>query len=260
MQTLSYDQIRSAAPAVFATEKSHRLTKRYQFFSTIDAIHSLADEGYAVVQAKQDKARRRDPGTVRHSVVLRAVDTLGDEAKVGEIVPQILLTNSHNGRTRLSVRAGLYRFVCANGMVVGNDKINYSLRHSINSIDGLMDKVKLIAAQSSLIQSDVERWRAIELSESSMHDFAKRAAVLRFGAERGGAYDSNVILEARREDDDGRSLWKVFNRVQENTTTQSLSGRNAAGRAIRSRPINNITMDIDYNEALWQLANSYAEA
>src|SRR5690606_30366658 len=102
---LSEAKLRAAAPAAFST--SHRMTGAYSPVNTADVLARLADEGFVPVQASQDRPTSRDPRFVTHRVVLRHETQLGEEADVGEHVPQIMLVNSHNGRTKLKLFGGL---------------------------------------------------------------------------------------------------------------------------------------------------------
>jgi hypothetical protein len=105
----------------------------------------------------------------------------------------------------------------------------------------------------------IDRWKEIEMTTAQEQTFAEQAAAMRFGVERAKAYKPEALLEVRRPEDEGRSLWRVFNRIQENTTTQSIEGHNSLGRQIRSRPLGMLGLNVTYNEQLWRLADQFAE-
>jgi hypothetical protein len=258
MKALSIQEIRHAAPAVFAEGYAPHLSKKYGFISTAEALKVMAEEGYCVVQATQDKPRRRNPTFVRHSLTLRHESALDQQAAVGEYVPQILLINSHNGRTKLSMRVGLFRFVCSNGMVVGDSVMQEAIRHSQNVAGELIERLRHASAMTSKLYQKTETWQKIELSEAQSQTFAQKAAELRFGKERAAMYAPAEILQLRRPEDEGNTLWRIFNRVQENTTMQSLDGVSAAGRPVHSRKLLGITENTVYNERLWALAEQFA--
>lgn len=67
------------------------------------------------------------------------------------------------------------------------------------------------------------------------------------------------ILEARRTEDAGSTLWQVFGRTQENLFKGGLRGRSTSGRATRTRAINSVTEDVRLNRALWKLTERFAE-
>lgn len=255
MNIINHEDIRRVAPAAFATEPSPKMSGKYGFINTMDALFVLEEAGFSPVSAKQDKAKSRDSRYVRHAIVLRPTDTIDAPHTVGETVPQILLINSHNGRTQLSIRAGLYRFVCANGMVVGRDLTAEKVRHTGNIAAEINERLKAIGATQNKVSALIENWKSIELSDSKANDFAMAAAKLRFGAERALAFKPEDILATRRPEDEGRSLWAVFNRVQENTTQGGLSGLTALGRPATSRALTGIGENTMYNEVLWDMAS-----
>jgi hypothetical protein len=258
MNILSREEIRRAAPAVFAEAPAPHLSDKYGFINTASVIDILNNEGYQVVTAKQDKGRMRDPMTIRHALTLRHESALQQEAVVGEYVPQILLINSHNGRTTMSMRAGLFRFVCSNGMIVGHTTMQDAIRHSKNLADQVLGRIQHIAAMSAPLAAKIDEWKKIELTPAQAETFAQTAAKLRFGEQRAAAYAPDALLQLRRAEDEGNSLWNVFNRVQENTTTHALEGRNANNRRIQSRPLVGITENTFFNERLWNLAEEFA--
>jgi hypothetical protein len=250
-------QIRSAAPAVFAEAPAPFMSSEYGFVKTSEALTLLRGEGYEVVRALQDHARRRDPNVVRHALTLRHTDNLLDPAQVGGLVPQILLINSHNGRTRLSMRAGFYRYICSNGLVVGNDMAYVAVRHTHSLASQIIDQIKQIAQVQNKVLGLIDRWQNTTLTDSQAHDFARAAAVVRFGEQAAKGYLTDDILSVRRPEDDGNTLWQVFNRIQENTTQAGLHGRSANGRVIAARTLTGITQNTAYNEALWSMAEEF---
>lgn len=254
---MSMKEVKNVAPAAFTEAPSPNMSGRYGFINTSDVLGQLIDSGYAPVQAGQDKPRQRDPRHVRHRVILRHENFVGDEAVVGEQVPQIILINSHNGRTGLHLHAGLYRFVCANGMVVGDDKLHVRVNH-VGDVAAMVDEyLKQFTKSLDRIQHAVEHWSHIELSDRKAREFAKAAAKLRFGASA-SSYEPGALLEARRDEDRGRDLWRVFNVVQENTVKGNVVGFNSNNRHVRSRELTGIGQDVAYNEQLWRLAEQVA--
>ena len=92
--------------------------------------------------------------------------------------------------------------------------------------------------------------------------FATAALSLRFGAasveDSGGHVPAPVtaaqLIEARRPEDAGRSVWDAYQGVQENMIQGGLPGRSANGRRIHTRPVASIDRSVSLNRALWTLA------
>ena len=62
------------------------------------------------------------------------------------------------------------------------------------------------------------------------------------------------LIEARRPEDLGHSLWTTFQRVQENVIRGGQPGRSAQGRRLQTRPVGSIDRVVSLNRALWMLA------
>lgn len=258
MSRLSLQDVRKQAPAVFGHVAKH-MTDRYEMVHTSDLLEQLVDRGFMITSAKQERATKRDPLTVRHMITLVHERALA-EPSFKEGLPTLLLWNSHNGRTLLRLAAGFYRLVCSNGLIVGTTEQEFAFRHAVKPLEQLPQALELVAERQELALTNMRNWQQIELSDRKVISFAERAAALRFGAEAAGAYDRDAILSTRRPEDAGSNLWRVMNRVQENLMRGGVDGKSKTGRKVTSRAVNNITLDLEFNKGLWQLAEEFAKA
>ena len=84
------------------------------------------------------------------------------------------------------------------------------------------------------------------------------ALALRYGERTEGQPPAPVtadqLIEARRPEDLGRSLWTSFQRVQENVMRGGQPGRSTQGRRVRTREVASIDRGVSLNRALWMLA------
>ena len=131
-QTLTDAEIRERAPSVFAKRPAHQMSDRYQFVNTAAIVSMMRDSGYEVTRATQDSATRRDSAFVRHSITMRWSES---DLVVGECIPQLLLTNAHNGCSSLRVTLGLYRVLCENGLLVAAESSVAIVRHSKSPVE-----------------------------------------------------------------------------------------------------------------------------
>jgi hypothetical protein len=100
--------------------------------------------GWNVVDAKEVKARKNTTkGFQKHLIVFRNNDVV-IEGKDGDTVyPQILLTNSHDGKNSFSFQAGLFRMICENGLVIATKQFeNYKIRHMGYDFETLQGVIK----------------------------------------------------------------------------------------------------------------------
>lgn len=239
--------------SVFTEVASPKMSQRYVHINTREIVDALAQEGFAVDSAKANKVRAgRDPLYAKHQLIFRKPDAPG----VNGAVPTVLFTNSHDGSTGAKFIMGAYRFACTNGLVIGSTYAREVVRHSGEQAMQLIDRVRALSKNTGPLFAQIESWSKIELAQPEVDEFARLAAVLRFGDVN--RFDPKQLLQVRRSEDEGRDLWRVFNRVQENAVRGNLTGFTADGRRLTSREIKNIDQSTNFNADLWRLAEEFA--
>ena len=239
--------------SALATTAAPNVSERYQFISSSDIIERFADEGWRVETATVAAPRKRDPLFAKHMIDFRHPD----HEPVHGSVPRIILVNSHDGSSSARVLAGVFRFVCANGLVVGTTIGQETVRHTGDAAADLIHRMQQLARNTSKLYTQIDKWSKKDLTKSQRYEFARFAAQLRWGdAQR---FTPEELLQVRREADDKGDLWTTFNRLQENTVRGGMEGLSRSGRSATSRPLSDITRSVDYNAQLWQLAEEVAE-
>lgn len=238
--------------AVLSKEAHPKLSPRYAHLNSHEVVRLMEEEGFYVASVKVSAPRQRDPMYAKHSIEFRRTE----EIIVGGATPRILFVNSHDGSTSARALAGMYRFICANGLVIGRTMEEIRQRHAGEAAAALIQRMTSLAKNTERIFSSIDRWSSIQLSLQQRRAFATLAAQLRWNdAHR---YEPEVLLAPRRAEDDKGDLWTTFNVVQENTVQGGLVGVTRTGRRSTSRPINGISADINYNSQLWELAEEFS--
>ena len=246
--TYSLEQIKAIAPSVFTTDKAPHLTDKYIQTPTSRVVEDLMSMGWQVTKAQEVKARK-GKGFQKHMIVFRNPEIMIKGKDGDDSFPQILLTNSHDGKAAFNFRVGIFRLVCSNGLVISDaDFSNVSIRHINYTFESLQSKVaEMISKLPNLVQK-INLFKSTALTEDQMADFATKAMQLRT-KERVNIM--NVITPDRPQDS-GNDLWVVFNRVQE----KLLGGSYRAGKR-KARSVKNFQKDIELNEKLFELAEAY---
>jgi hypothetical protein len=246
--TYSLEQIKQIAPSVFTTDKAPHLTDKYIQTPTSRVVEDLMSLGWQVTKAQEVKARK-GKGFQKHMIVFRNPEIMIKGKDGDDSFPQILLTNSHDGKAAFNFRVGIFRLICSNGLVVSDaDFSNVSIRHINYTFESLQAKVaEMITKLPNLVQK-INLFKSTELTEDQMTDFAQKAMQLRT-KERVNIMD---VLTVDRPQDSGNDLWVVFNRVQE----KLLGGSYRAGKR-KARSVKNFQKDIELNEKLFELAEAY---
>jgi hypothetical protein len=242
------DQIKQIAPSVFTTEKAPHLTNKYIQTPTSRVVEDLMNLGWQVTKAQEVRSRKYK-GFQKHVVVFRNPDIMIKGKDGDDAFPQILLTNSHDGKAAFNFRVGIFRLVCSNGLVISDaDFSNVSIRHINYTFESLQARVAEMIAKLPNLVNKINTFKQTQLTEEQMKDFATKAMKLRTKQQ------VNVleILTADRPQDQGNDLWVVFNRIQE----KLLGGSYRAGQR-KARSVRNFQKDIELNEQLFELAGSY---
>ena len=242
------EDIKQIAPSVFTTDKAPHLTDKYIQTPTSRVVEDLMNLGWQVTKAQEVRSKKYK-GFQKHVVVFRHPDIMIKGKDSDDAFPQILLTNSHDGKAAFNFRVGIFRLVCSNGLVISDaDFSNVSIRHINYTFESLQAKVAEMIAKLPNLVNKINQFKQTQLTEDQMVDFATKAMRLRTKQQ----VDVLDVLTATRPQDEGNDLWLTMNRIQEKLT----GGSYRAGRR-KARSIKNFQKDIEINEKLFELAESY---
>jgi len=254
---LTKSSIRNIASSIFTETGSPNVSDKYAHISTEKIIDDMALLGWGVVDAKEVKARK-GAGFQKHLVVFRNNDIQITAEDGDNVYPQILLTNSHDGKNAFTFTAGLFRMVCENGLVVSSREFeNMKIRHYGYSFEELQNTIKSIVEKLPLTVESLNKFRSVELGQEQALDFAKKALEVRFGDDvENIKVDLNELLTATRLEDKGSDLWSVYNVVQEKLT-HGMFSYSYGTKTRKARKIKNFQQDLVLNEKLYDLALEY---
>lgn len=256
---LAEDQMRRAAPSIFAEGKHASRSERYTYIPTIDVLRGLRKEGFEPFMVAQSKSRiEGKTDFTKHMIRMRHAAQVDTKPEANEII----LINSHDGASSYQMLAGVFRFVCCNGLVVGDVVEDIRIPHKGNVQDEVIEGAFRVLDEFEAVETSAEAMKALQLESREEIAFATAALALRFGEraveESGGHHPAPVtadqLIEARRPEDLGHSLWTTFQRVQENVMRGGQAGRSAQGHRLRTRPVGSIDRGVSLNRALWMLA------
>ena len=266
---LSLEEIKEMAPSVFTTNGSKDTSDKYTHIPTDRVIRDLEVLGWKVADVKEVAARKEDnKGFQKHLVVFRNEDVVitGEDGDI--VYPQILLTNSHDGKNSFKFQAGLFRMICENGLVIADESFeDYSIRHMGYDFDALQSLIKDMVSNLDLTVESMNKMKQIELNEEQQLELAKRLLDIRL-ENTGNAYDDyqpKSINYSQRKEDNGVDLWSVFNRQQENIIEGNFKyfneekyGKyenvNIEFASRNARPIKNFKQDMDVNKKMFAVA------
>ena len=255
---LSTDEIRRAAPSIFAEDAHESRSGKYTYIPTSAVLDVLRKEGFQpflVVQAGTRIQGRQE--YTKHLIRLRHASRL----TVGEEAPEIVLVNSHDGTSSYQMIAGVYRIVCANGLVCGDKVEDFKVPHRGNVVDRVIDGAYRILDQFDQVDAAKHTMKGIKLSPGEQNAFAAAALELRFNTPEGEASSVTPaqVLAPHRTEDLANNLWTTFNVAQENLIRGGIPTRTANGRRTRTRAVQGIDQNVKLNRALWVLSEEMAK-
>jgi len=247
---------------VFDKNQGFKVSERYKAVNTAQLVSHFENSGYTVASLKTSRVRNAEKqGYQKHLLRLRHPDlTLN---ALSGLTPEIIVSNSYDGTSAFRLMMGVFRLVCENGLIVGQAYESIRVVHVGDALTKVLEAAHRVQVQTKEIGSQIEAWSKIELSDSQIESFARQASKLILPAQD----DTNVIpivrhqdlLRVRRSDDQGRDLWTVFNRIQENALKGGLSyirvHETGRVRNMTARRIQAIDRSVQVNRALWDLAS-----
>lgn len=259
---LSNDQLQAVAPSIFATQPWEKMSDKYRFIPTVEVINAMRDNGFQPVRVMQSRTRIPGKGDFTKHLIRFAHNNHLQLSNVGEERPEVVLVNSHDGSSAYQLMAGIFRLVCANGMIVQSSNMgSVTVRHSGRADDTASKVIEgsfAIIEDAPKIFSRIADYKAIQLDRPQQEAFAKAAVELK-GEDSAQVYSAERFLSARRFEDYAdkqsgtRDLWRTMNVVQENLLRGGVRGRSASGRRSTSREVQSVNEDVRINKALWRL-------
>ncbi|MDE0855062.1 MAG: DUF932 domain-containing protein [Nevskia sp.] len=249
---LSDEQIRTVVPSIFADAPHESRSERYSYIPTAAVLTELRKEGFQPFMVCQTRVRAEDRRDfTKHMIRLRHANQINARE-----ANEIILLNSHDGTSSYQLLAGMFRFVCKNGLVCGDTVADVRVPHKGDVAGHVIEGAYQVLGGFAHAPESRESMQAITLDAGESEVFARAALALKYDdPAKPAPITESQILMPRRVDDRRPDLWSVFNRTQENLLKGGLQGRTANGRRQQTRPVQGIDSDIRLNRALWLLAD-----
>jgi hypothetical protein len=256
---LTDENLRANVPAIFADHKYNKMSDRYTFIPTSQVLAGMRAAGFQPYEARQSGSRSedREPYT-RHMLRFRHVDA---PTVLDGLVPEVVVINGHDGSAQYQVFGGLFRVVCLNGLMVGMQFANQTIRHIGNVASQVIEgSYKIVEEELPKIMDSVAAMKAATLDFADQHNFAKQALAIRYAGQHSISLKPEQLLELHREVDSGNDVWSIFNRVQENLLSTPHKVFSFTGRRSNVREVSAVKEQVRINRALWDAAARLAAA
>lgn len=248
---------------VLNQSQGYNVTGKYVPVKTQDIIDKLVNSGFQVTNTVVTKPRKIEKlGFQKHMIRLSHNDLV--LKNVNDSRPELVIVNSHDATTSIQFLIGIFRLVCANGLVVGKTYGGSSIRHTGDVFTKIDESLDDIRKRLPMVAEIIQKFSSIHLTQSEIRDFTNEAIKLLLPKTA-----TNVSLESasqiRRQDDDASDLWTVYNRVQETFLNGGVKYQTPNTenplilRPNTSRRIKSIDRQLEVNQGLWTLADEFSK-
>lgn len=245
-------------PGFLATCGAPETSDRYKFISTQHLVERMHEHGYRPRQAFHSRSRIHNPLYTRHCVRFSK-----HARELNQETPEIVMFNSHDGKSSALFTSGIFRLVCSNGMVIcseqydsfriphrgykaGKPYINHVISQVTNNLDRGMETMY--------------KWKSLSLPLYHLRkQFYKEAMNTRFPShlpEELATFDM-----PQRNEDAQLDMWTTFNRVQEYIMNGGFTVTHTEGKKPRiSRELTSVDKLQKVNENLWKVTEEFVGA
>ena len=263
---LDMDELKTICPQAFKTNPTNpNVSDKYMMATTIDIVNDMEKLGWYPVEAKQCRTKRNSSGIRSfHMIAFQNPNLKIMNGNDVEAYPRIICQNSHDGFNSFKFMCGLYRLICSNGLVVADEEfakmsirhINYTFEELrtvvVKMIDELPNKINIINVM-----------RNTNLTDEQKTDFAHKVFKLRRNVpiDKPIEVSKNTIVEMLtpiRKEDEGNSLWSIFNVLQEKVIKGNFYyAKDDNSKVRKMRKIVSPIKDLKINTDLFNLAKEY---
>ena len=251
--------LRRQAPSIFALGPMAGVSNRYAFVPTSRIVAGLREQNWMPVAVEEQRSRQEARrGFQKHLIRFRRAEQMQtlDEWNV-----ELVLVNSHDCGCAYQLHAGIYRRVCANGLVLSENSFTaIRFRHAGLAADEVVQASFRVLEYVPKVGELVDRFRVRKLEPEEALLLASHALALRYGSLAEAPVEPQTLLQSRRPEDEGTDVWLTINRIQEALCRGGVSDwhRDRRGKLRSVRALRGIDSKVGLNKELWGLAERLA--
>jgi len=251
---LTENEIREKAPSVYAEAASGHVSDKYTFIPTTQVIKDMEGLGWKVYSAEQRTARTKLRNTFTKHLVRFRNDSLDT---VQGCLPEITLTNSHDGRNAFQFYVGLYRPEGQTSFVITHKTIdNLRIKHQWYTLSEVREVTKKVTNHLPILVEQVNIMASTIISTSEQRNYVMKAMFTRWGKDYPNILSQVLVHPLRGEE---VTLWKAFNNIQNKILVGGTTYELPSKRKQTVREITNVDLKIKINEELWGVTQEYVK-
>ncbi len=111
-EPMSLQNIQEVCSSAFTLASAPNVSNNYTHIPTSQVIEDMIELGWTPVSAQEVRARK-GRGYQKHIIRFQNQNIMIKGNDGDDVFPELLLTNSHDGKNAFHLRVGLYRLVCS---------------------------------------------------------------------------------------------------------------------------------------------------
>ena len=190
----------------------------YGFVNTRSVLDTFSHHGWSPVSETAIKVRKAEKqGFQKHLIRLEHPDFTRIEglSDNNNSRPQLVVLNSHDGSSRLSLIWGMIRMACLNGIIAGTGISGFNITHSKNITQRLPEAIDFMLGNFPKFVDQVQYLQNKTLTESATQEFTRRLFDARLVNVNSEILNVNYKLPIARYQDNSSDAFTIFNRGQE---------------------------------------------
>lgn len=211
MNNIKIYQSETTIDPIICNNQHESRSKNYQFQSSKLLVDQMENNGFTLKGTSFGQVRdKTKSGYQKHMMIFERPDLKIDDNNN----LQVLITNSHDGSNCLTLNLGIFRVICANGLVIGDNLCEFKVKHQGNDFyEEVNENMYKIVAMAPEYAKQIRAMQQIELSTGQKLCLAQKIANLRLN--KYCFVNLNRMLEPNRKGDVKSDLWTITNVLQE---------------------------------------------
>ena len=263
MQILGQDSLENENNPVNTKAKSRQVSSDYKFQSSEYIISELKRRGFNLVGTSTGKPNKpENRGYQKHMMVFDSsfdIFRIDDNNRL-----RILVQNSHDGNSAVKFYVGVYRTVCANGLICGDTQNYIKVSHRGNDFEKRISAaIDDTMHQFTATKCNIACMKNLTIDKQAIHVFALKAGeYLMKDQKRLYSFSTPRLLKRNRKEDRGYDLYTIMNVIQENALKGGIYyqkvDEQCDGVQLKTRKTRaikeNSPRSVELNKFLWQEA------
>jgi hypothetical protein len=218
-----------------------KIQQKTNYINPLEVVKILQNDGWQLKGVDEHRNSRKQ--IVSHFLDLQHPDfTIKDIRGKGTSLASIRIQNNCSGNKPMGLELGMFRQVCSNGLIKKTNISKTSISHIYMNENVLYNKLQNLQSETKETLKFFQNFQNYELTANQMEDFLQESVRLRYTEDQLSKIDISSLGLSTRIEDEGNNLFNVFNRIQENLTSD----------------IKNKKQDIYINQQLSDMASQYA--